>query len=59
MAEYEGTRMSMRLLGTLVRRYQDEGPERIYECRRCSTSVEAETAECPRCGSTSVATYEL
>lgn len=51
--------MSMGLLGTLVRRYQDEGPERIYECRRCSTSVEAETAECPRCGSTSVATYEL
>jgi ribosomal protein L37E len=49
----------MSVIGTLVRRYRDEGPRRIYECRRCGTSLDADAGECSQCGSTSIATYEL
>jgi len=42
-------------LRTLV----DCGPETLRECRACGTTLASEAAECPDCGSTEIATYEL
>jgi len=49
----------MSLFTSLYRRYQDSGPRRFSECRRCSVAVENEVETCPQCGTPSIATYEL
>ncbi len=30
-----------------------------YECRRCGTTVDVATEECPMCGSAQIARYEI
>ncbi|MFB6217654.1 MAG: hypothetical protein ABEH77_00500 [Halobacteriaceae archaeon] len=32
---------------------------RVYECRHCGTTVEADTEECPACGRASVTAFEV
>jgi len=32
---------------------------RLYECRECGTTVQADTEACPACGSEGIAEYEL
>ncbi len=34
-------------------------PDVFRECRRCGTTIEADTDDCPVCGSTDIATYQL
>jgi len=43
----------------LLRRLGAGGLRTIRECRRCGTTVEAETDACPACESTEIATYRL
>jgi rubrerythrin len=31
----------------------------LYECRRCGTTVDAGSEQCPRCGVDSIARYEI
>lgn len=31
----------------------------IYECRNCGTTLDDREAECPACGSTATARYEM
>lgn len=33
--------------------------EALHECRHCGTSVDHGGSECPACGSTSIASYDL
>lgn len=40
-----------------VRELLEEDP--IYECRRCGTTLESELDECPICGTSDVARYDL
>lgn len=35
------------------------GPRELFECRYCGTSVGARGDDCPACGSSEVAHYEL
>ncbi|SFL32421.1 hypothetical protein SAMN04487950_3356 [Halogranum rubrum] len=31
----------------------------LYECRNCGTTLEEDTEQCPECGATDIATYQL
>lgn len=37
----------------------DGGPPYVYECRRCGTTVNAETTVCPRCDRDTIAEYPV
>jgi rubrerythrin len=46
---------------TLLRRVRkligDGGP--VYECRRCGTTLESDIGDCPQCGESDVAVYDV
>ncbi|MFC6838459.1 hypothetical protein [Halomarina ordinaria] len=48
----------MSLLRAVVTRF-DAPSDRVYECRRCGTTLDADAEACPRCDSTSIACYEF
>ncbi len=31
----------------------------VYECRHCGTTLESDTVDCPHCGHSDVAVYEI
>lgn len=31
----------------------------VYECRRCGTTVDRDTDDCPACGATAIARYDI
>ncbi|WP_267905104.1 hypothetical protein [Halorussus halophilus] len=33
--------------------------EFVYECRRCGTTVDAQSEECPYCGPADIVEYEI
>ncbi|MFW6153324.1 MAG: hypothetical protein ACOC42_03085 [Halobacteriota archaeon] len=33
--------------------------DKFYECRRCGTTLDGPTSNCPVCGSDSIAEYDL
>lgn len=35
------------------------GPPYVYECRRCGTTVSADTTACPRCDRDTIAEYPV
>ena len=48
--------MLQRLKGLLSSESQ---PTRVFECRRCGSSVTANQSECPVCGAAEIACYEI
>jgi rubrerythrin len=49
----------MRLTRLLVRMLEPDEHQTIRECRHCGQPVDLGTEECPSCGSTEVAEYDL
>ena len=47
----------MSIITSLVQRYR--GPTRIYECRRCGTTLHASDDVCNACGASSIAVYDV
>jgi rubrerythrin len=37
----------------------DTGPETVYECRTCGTTLESAEETCPYCGPTDVVEFDL
>jgi len=50
--------MNDSLLRRLLLGCRPESP-RVYECRRCGTTLDTDGADCPYCGPTDVATYDI
>lgn len=50
-------RKPMGIVASLVDRYR--GQTRLYECRRCGTTLEDSDGPCRVCGGTDVAVYDL
>lgn len=42
-----------------VRSYLTETEPIVSECRRCGTTVDADTERCPRCGAEAIARYHV
>lgn len=42
-----------------LRTFVDCGPDTLWECRVCGTTLDDGATECRTCGSTEIATYEL
>lgn len=43
---------------TRVRELIGDG-DLLYECRRCGTTLESEVGDCPQCGKSDIAAYEI
>lgn len=44
---------------TVVQRWMVTDEDVVYECRMCGTTVEPPEGQCPSCGSTEIAEYEV
>ncbi len=46
-------------LSTAVRRWLTDEDGLVYECRHCGTTLEATDQQCPTCGSTEIAVFDV